>query len=92
MSKKITTKDKLTEFLLYSSPNGEIKVEVFLHNENIWLTQKRIAELFGVVKSTISEHLTNIFESRELEKDSVVRKFRTVQIEGNREIVRNLEF
>ena len=44
---KITIKNELTDFLLYTSPNGEIKVEAFLYNENIWLTQKRMAELFG---------------------------------------------
>ena len=65
---KITIKDELTEFLLYMSPNGEVKVEAFLHNENIWLTQNKIAELFSVAKSTISEHLSSIFTSKELEK------------------------
>ena len=68
MTKKITIKDELTEFLLYMSPNGEVKVEAFLHNENIWLTQNKIAELFSVAKSTISEHLSSIFTSKELEK------------------------
>ena len=77
MTKKITTKDELTEFLLYVSPNGEIKVEAFLYNENIWLTQKRIAELFGVDVRTVSEHLQNIFKSGELEENSVIRNFRT---------------
>jgi len=77
MTKKITLKDELTEFLLYTSPNGEIRVEAFLHDENIWLTQKRIAELFGVDLRTISEHLQNIFKSGELEENSVIRKFRT---------------
>jgi len=77
MTKKITLKDELTEFLLYSSPSGEIRVEAFLHDENIWLTQKRIAELFGVDLRTISEHLQNIFKSGELEENSVIRKFRT---------------
>jgi len=74
---KIAIKDELTEFLLYTSPNGEIKVEAFLYNENIWLTQKRIAELFGVDVRTVSEHLQNIFKSGELEENSVIRKFRT---------------
>lgn len=92
MTKKITIKDELTEFLLYMSPNGEVKVEAFLHNENIWLTQNKIAELFSVAKSTISEHLSSIFTSKELEKEATVRNFRTVQIEGNREVERDLEF
>ncbi len=91
-NKQISVRDEMAEFLLYTAPNGDIKVEVFLHNENIWLTQNRIADLFGVAKSTISEHFSNIFESEELEKNATVRDFRTVQIEGNREISRNLEF
>lgn len=92
MTKKNTIKDELTEFLLYVSPNGDVKVEAFLHDENIWLTQNKIADLFGVAKSTISEHISNIFESKELEKEATVRNFRTVQIEGNREVERDLEF
>ena len=84
MTKELTIKDELTEFLLYISPNGDIKVEAFLHEENIWLTQKRMAELFGVVKSTISEHLTNIFESKELNENSVVRNFRTTAKDGKK--------
>lgn len=50
--------DKDTKnFILYTAPSGEVRVEVFLENETVWLTQKAIGELFGVVKSTISEHL-----------------------------------
>ena len=71
MTKEIRSKDKLTEFLLYTSPNGDIKVEAFLHNENIWLTQKRIAELFGVQRPAITKHLQNIFETEELEEKAV---------------------
>lgn len=52
--------------------NGEIKVEVLLSNETIWLTQKRMAELFGVGVPTISKHLKNIFESGELQEELVV--------------------
>jgi len=71
MENKITTKDELTEFLLYTSSSEDIRVEVFLHNENIWLTQNRIAELFGVQRPAITKHLKNIFESGELDKKLV---------------------
>ncbi len=71
MSKELTIKDELTEFLLYTSPDGQVKVETFLHNENIWLTQDRIAELFGVQRPAITKHLKNIFESAELQESSV---------------------
>jgi len=67
----LTTKDELTDFLLYTTPNSEIKVETYLHNETLWLPQKRIAELFGVQRPAITKHLKNIFESGELEEDVV---------------------
>ena len=67
----LTIKDELTDFLLYTTPNSEIKVETYLHNETLWLPQKRIAELFGVQRPAITKHLKNIFESGELEEDAV---------------------
>ncbi len=79
-------------FLIYSLPNHQVRVDVFVQNETFWLTQKAMASLFKVSKSTISEHLTNIYESKELEKEATVRDFRTVQIEGTREVARNLEY
>lgn len=81
-----------SEIILYTTPQGEIKIEVFLQDETVWLTQKAMGELFGVVKSTISEHLSNIYKSGELEKKATVRKIRTVQKETGREVSRNLEF
>ncbi len=68
---EITKKDQITEFLLYTTAEGKIKVEVFLHNENIWLTQDRIAKLFGVQRPAITKHLKNIFESGELAENEV---------------------
>ncbi len=68
---KITLKHQLTEFLLYRTPNKEIKVEIYFHDENVWLTQKRMAELFWVQQPAIAKHLKNIFESWELEENSV---------------------
>ena len=76
MDKKITIKDELTEFLLYTAPNGDIKVEAFLHDENIWLSQNRIANLFDKGRSTITEHLKNIFNEGELQEKLVSRNFR----------------
>jgi len=68
---KLTIRDELTEFLLYSTPEGKVKVEIFFHNESIWLTQKRIAELFGVQRPAITKHLNNIIKEGELEENSV---------------------
>ena len=69
---KLSIKDELTEFLLYTSPNGEVKVEVILNQETVWLTQKAIAQLFGVQVPAISKHLKNIFDCGELDENSVV--------------------
>ncbi len=79
---ELSIRDELTDFLLYTSQDGDVKVEVFLHKETIWLPQKLMAELFDVNVRTISEHLKNIFTSGEQEKDSVIRKFRTTAADG----------
>ena len=69
--KQLASNNSFTEFLLYTSPGGKVKVEIFLRNENIWLTQEKIALLFGVQRPAITKHLTNIFESDELDEFSV---------------------
>jgi len=80
------------KLIFYSTPQGNIKVKVFFEEETFWLSQKRIAELFGVDVRTINEHLQNIYTTGELVKDSTVRKFRIVQKEGNREVTRDVDF
>ncbi|MCK5459625.1 virulence RhuM family protein [Candidatus Parcubacteria bacterium] len=70
--KIIPSNNSFTEFLLYTTPNGKVRVEIFLRDENIWLTQAKIAELFGVKIPAISKHLKNIFESGELRENSVI--------------------
>ncbi|MFQ5676896.1 MAG: virulence RhuM family protein [bacterium] len=84
--------DNQSNFLLYTGNDGEVKVDVFLKNETIWLTQKAIGVLFGKSKATISEHLKEIYSEGELQMDSTVRKFRTVQMEGSRQVERDLEY
>lgn len=69
-------------FILYTSPDGEIRVNVFIQNETVWLTQKAMQELFGRAKSTISEHISNVFDEGELDENQVVRKFRTTADDG----------
>lgn len=68
---KLSRNNTYNEFLLYTTPNGNVKVEIFLHDENIWLTQEKIALLFGVQRPAITKHLKNIFESNELIENSV---------------------
>ena len=89
---ELSIKNELTEFLLYTTPNGDIKVEVFFHNENIWLSQKRIAELFGVAENTITYHLKEIFASWELSQNSTTQKIGVVQKEWDRNVKRNIDF
>jgi len=88
--KSLSIKDELTEFLLYTTKDSEVKVEIFMHDESVWLPQKRMAELFGVDVSTINEHLKNIYKSHELEEDETIGKFPIVQTEGKREVKREV--
>ena len=58
---KPISNNSFTEFLIYNTPNGGVKVEIFLKDENIWLTQEKIALLFGVERSVVTKHLLNIY-------------------------------
>ena len=90
--RQLTTRDELTDFLLYTAPDGQVKVECVLHDETIWLPQKRIAELFGVGVPAVSKHLDNIFADDELQREATVSILETVQEEGSRQVKRKLEF
>ena len=90
--KKLSIKDEQTDFLLYTAPDGKVKVEVFLNEETVWLSQKAVAALFGVQVPAISKHLDNIYERGELTREATISVLETVQIEGNREVKRNIEF
>ena len=79
-------------FLLYTGNDGKVNVEVFLKDETVWLTQKAMAELFGVKIPAVSKHLSNIFENGELEKEATVSILETVQNEGSRQVRRKVEF
>lgn len=70
-NKEIIKDSSSNEFLFYTTPTGDVKIEIFLHNENVWLTQDKIALLFGVQRPAITKHLKNIFENQELVEESV---------------------
>src|SRR3990167_3748139 len=72
---KIIKNNTFTEFLLYTDSNGKVNVEIFLKDENIWLTQEKIAELFGVERSVVTKHLKNIFTDSELSESTVCANF-----------------
>jgi prophage maintenance system killer protein len=79
------------EVLVYEAPDGEVRVDVRLERETVWLTLTQMAELFGRDKSVISRHLRNVFRSGELEREATVAKNATVQREGDREVTRDIE-
>lgn len=91
-NKQIAKQNTFTEFLLYTTPNDKVKVEIFLRDETVWLTQAKIAELFDVDRSVVTKHLQNIFQEGELDKNSTCAKIAQVQIEGQRQVTRNVEF
>lgn len=80
------------ELILYQTPAGSVRIEVLYQTETFWLSQKQIAELFGVELPTISYHLKEIYASGELEPQATLRKIRRVQREGSRDVSREIEF
>ena len=89
---KIKPADELTEFLLYTTTSGAVKVEVFLHDENLWLTQEKMAELFGVQRQAITKHLLKIFKEGELDEHATCSILEQVQMEGKREVKREIKY
>src|SRR3989339_168208 len=90
-NKQLAKQGAFTEFLLYTSPNGKVKVDIFLRDETVWLSQAKIAELFGVERSVVTKHLQNIYGEGELDKNSTCAKNAQVQFEGRRQVTRDVE-
>jgi hypothetical protein len=84
--------EEKNNFLIYNTPNSDVRVDVYLHDETVWLTQKAMAALFDVEVNTINYHLKEIYKTGELQEDSTIRKNRIVQIEGKREVSREVDF
>lgn len=82
----------MSDIVIYTNEQGDIKLDIRFEDENIWLNQAQIAEVFQKSKSTISEHISNIFDENELDEKATVRNFRTVQKEGQREVSRDIAF
>ena len=80
------------ELVIYINSDDEIKIEAFFYNETIWLTLNKLSELFQKDKSTISEHIANIYDEGELSRDATVGNFPTVQNEGGRTVTRNIDY
>ncbi len=79
------------EILIYQNPDGNIKIDVRLEEETVWLTQDQMATLFGKARNTITEHIQNVYEEGELEQDRTSRKFRQVRTEGKRAVEREID-
>ena len=82
--------DNQGDVIIYQSEDGKTKIDVRFVDESVWLTQLQLVKLFDSSKANISEHIKNIYEEGELDEESTVRKFRTVQIEGDREVTRTV--
>ncbi len=92
MNGKKLIRNSTAEFLIFTGQAGEQSIEARYEDETLWLSQKLMAELFGVDVRTVSEHLKNIFASQELTPEATIRKFRIVQQEGQREVSRAVDF
>jgi len=80
-----------SDILIYQNSDGNIKIDVRLEEETVWLTQDQMATLFGKGRSTVAEHIANVFEESELEQIRTCRKFRQVRMEGRREVEREID-
>jgi len=80
-----------SEIILYQASDNQTVLEVRFEDETIWLTQTQIVKLFNTSKANVSEHIKQIYQSNELEAEATVRKFRTIQIEGNRSVTRSID-
>ena len=83
---------KESEIILYTTPNGEVKIDIRFESETFWLSQQKIADLFGVDRSGVTKHLGNIYSEGELDKTATCAKFAQVRNEGNRQVTRHIEF
>jgi len=90
--KKLQIRNSTAEFLIFTKQAGESTIEVHVEDETVWLTQKLMGVLFEVDVRTINEHLGNIYQNGEQRRGATIRKFRTVQKEGSRDVARNVDF
>lgn len=79
------------EVLLYEAPDGQVRVDVRLDHETVWLTQEQMGRLFGRERSVITKHIRNVFREGELEPEATCAKFAQVQIEGERTVTREID-
>ena len=86
------SEENLGKIIIYNSYDGNTKIEVKIENDTVWLTQQQMAELFNTSKQVVSYHIKNIYQEGELEPESTVKDFLTVQYEGERKVSRNVKY
>jgi len=89
---EVASKESGGELLVHQAEDGQVKLEVRLQNETVWLTQQMIAELFQTTVPNISMHIRNIYAEGELTPEATIKKFLTVRQEGNRDVRRELDY
>lgn len=92
MENKESKLTKFSNFVIFQTETGKINVDVFVKDETVWLTQKAMGKLFKVESNTITYHLKEIYKTGELEEKATTRKIRVVQVEGKRQVARELDF
>ncbi|MBR8702340.1 hypothetical protein IX314_002250 [Fusobacterium sp. DD26] len=92
MEKNIKADENKGEIIIYQSEDGNIKLDVIVIDETVWLSQQQMAELFDCSRTNVIDHIKNIYEEEELDENSTCRKFRQVRKEGNREVSREIPF
>ena len=85
-------KENKSEIVIFKTSDEKVSIDVRFEGETVWLTQAQLVDLYGSSKANVSEHIKHIFEEGELTKEATVRKFRTVQTEGNRSVGREVEY
>ena len=91
MKGQVSSPDTHNRVILYTAADGKVTADVFFAKETFWLTQRTMAELFGVNIPAISKHLKNIYASGELQEGATFSKMETVQMEGERQVTRGIE-
>ena len=84
--------EKEGKLLVYNLPNGKAKVDILLAQDNIWMSQAALADLYQTSTQNITKHIRNIYDEGELEKNATCNSQLQVQMEGNREVKRNINF
>ena len=84
--------DNLGNIVIYNLDDGNTKIDVMVEDETVWLSQQQMAELFHTSRTNVIDHINNIYEEEELDKNSTCRNFRQVRTEGNRRVTREIPY